>query len=114
MILDKKGSNNVSTHGGVFLGMIPDPKIREEVFEFHPGSSFFCVTEGFYNSVNCLNAAPLPHWVFRALVSTIREELAAPLAEVFFDRVNNQIDFGTRSMESMLSVSVEYLHPFRK
>lgn len=114
-LLDRKRANNVSIHGGVFLGMIPDPKIQEEVFDFPPGSSLFCVTEGFYNSsINCLSAPPQPHWFFRALEGTIGEELHAPLAEVIFDLVNNQVDFGTRALESMLSISVEHLSPSKK
>ncbi|MCC8179648.1 MAG: serine/threonine-protein phosphatase, partial [Planctomycetes bacterium] len=103
----KSATHNLSTHSGMFLGMIPKPKIVVEEADFPNGSSLFCVTEGFYNSVSFLNAPPSVQWFMRALEDTVADRNTVPLAHAVFQRVNQTIDYGNRPVESMVAISVE-------
>ena len=110
MLLDQTGiTKNASTHSGVFLGMIPKPKLTRETFSFSPGDSFFCVTDGFYNSLTGLKAPPQVQWFLRALEDTAKDKPKRPLANAVFDLVNRTVDYGTRPVDSMLALSVEFM-----
>ena len=99
---------NISAPGGLFLGMVPNPKLKDEVYEFLPGQSLFCVTEGFYSSRNCMNVQPQLHWFLRAVETTLEAKRKTPLANAIFDGLDSAADYATRPSESMLALSVEF------
>ncbi len=103
------GIRNVSGAGGLFLGMMPDPEIQDETFDFGPGKSFLCFTEGFYSYRNALNAAHPEHWFTRGLEATLRKRPARPLVNAVFANLNESLNLATvnRSVESMIALSVE-------
>jgi serine phosphatase RsbU (regulator of sigma subunit) len=102
------GARNVSAPGGLFLGMVDKPKIRDEEYEFNPGQSLFCFTEGLYSSRNFLNVSPSIHWFLQAVEATLETRPKLPLARAVFANLGSAADHWTRPEESMLALSVEF------
>lgn len=100
--------NNISAPGGLFLGMAPKPKFREERFDFAPGQALFCVTEGLYSSLNVMNVKPQLHWFLSALETVLESRPKIPLVNAVFANLDSATDFATRPREPMLALSVEF------
>lgn len=105
--------DNISAPGATFLGMVDKPGISDEEYEFKPGQSLLCVTEGFYSSRNVLNVRPQMHWFLESLSAILESKRKKPLANAIFDLVNREADHTARPDESMLAVSVEFLQKKR-
>ena len=99
---------NISSSGGSFLGMVANPGLSDETYDFAPGQSLFCVTEGFYSSRNCMNARPQLHWFLQAVEATLEMKRKAPLANAILDNLDAAGDYATRPSDSMLALSVEF------
>ena len=110
MLLCGPGSaiDNISSQGGLFLGMDSEPDLKDEVYPFEPGQSLFCVTEGFYTSRNCMNVKPQLHWFLQSVATTLELKRKVPLANAIFANLDKASDHATRPTESMLAVSVEF------
>lgn len=104
---------NISAPGATFLGMVDKPGISDEEYDFGPGQSLLCVTEGFYSSRNCMNVRPQMHWFLESLSTLLEDKHKKPLANAIFDLVNREADHTARPDESMLAVSVEFLQKKR-
>lgn len=103
MLFDKEGASlNISTHGGIFLGMAPNPKISLETFDFAPGAALFCATEGVYNSALHDTFPANPRWFHRALLDTAAEKQAIPLVKALFQKT------GDRPTDSFVAISAEF------
>lgn len=101
--------DNISAPGSMFLGMMDKPEISEDEFEFHPGQSIFCVTEGFYSARDRLRHLPQIHWFLECAAAALAAKRRKPLANVVFDMVNRAGDAGIGPDDSMLALSVEFL-----
>lgn len=108
MLLCGDGIANISAPGATFLGMVSDPDFQEDRYDFGPGQSLFCVTEGIYNTQNCLETRPEPRWFQRALETTLKKKRKVPLANALFANLENAGDHGARPADSLLAVSVEF------
>lgn len=100
--------DNISAPGAMFLGMMENPDIHHDEYEFNPGQSLFCVTEGIYSARNCLNARPQLHWFIESVATVLETRRRKPLANAIFDTVNKKHDHGVRPDDSLLAVSVEF------
>lgn len=109
ILLCGPGSNivNISSPGAAFLGMLPKMDVALEEYEFAPGQSLLCLTDGFYSARNVLNARPQLHWFLESLTATLGTRRKKPLANAIFDAVNREADHTARPDDSMLAVSVE-------
>lgn len=101
------GIQDISAPGATFLGMVPNPNIKEEVYPFAPGQSLFCVTEGLYSSRTVFNVKPQLHWFLQAVETTLEMKRKVPLANAVFTNLDEAADYNTRPTDSMLAVSVE-------
>lgn len=100
--------DNISTPGAMFLGMMENPDIHHDEYDFNPGQSLFCVTEGIYSSSNCMNARPQLRWFIESVAMVLESRRRKPLANAIFDLVNRKYDQGVRPDDSMLAISVEF------
>ncbi len=98
---------NLSSVGGVFLGMMENPGIKDETFEFNPGQALLCVTEGFYAAGDCLGGKPQLYWFNRALDRALEMKRKKPLVNAILDYMNASADFPARPLDSLLALSVE-------
>lgn len=99
----------VSAGGSVFLGMLPKPRIKEEEYEFAPGSALFCVTDGLYASRNFFDPDPGIRRLVEALEETAKAKRDMPLASAVFERLAERGDRLARPQESTLAISVEHV-----
>lgn len=102
-----RGIINSSTSGSMFLGMVPRPKVRDETYDFIPGSSLFCVTEGFYTAKNFRNEPSELHGLVRTVGEALERKRRPALANAVFERLEND-DTDTPSPRSMLAISIEH------
>ena len=100
---------NISAPGATFLGMVPKLEFHDDEYEFEPGQSLFCVTEGFYAARDCMNQKPQLRWFLESVATALESKRKKPLANAIFDLVNKTNDFTARPDESMLALSVEFL-----
>lgn len=100
--------DNISAPGSVYLGMVDEPDFHEEEYDFAPGQSLLCVTEGFYSSSNLFNVRPQIHWFLEAVASALGTRRKKPLVNAVMDSVNRNPDHSVRPDDSMLAISVEF------
>ncbi|MDR1520908.1 MAG: serine/threonine-protein phosphatase [Planctomycetota bacterium] len=104
----KTGVKNISASGGLFLGLMENPAIQDETFDFLPGQALLCVTEGFYSTRDKGKAEPQLRWLLQTVENTLefmdyeKDSLATAMAVNLETAVKH-------SPESMLTLSVEFL-----
>jgi sigma-B regulation protein RsbU (phosphoserine phosphatase) len=100
-------ARHISAPGAMFLGMMDAPDIHQGEYDFQPGQSLFCVTEGLHSPDDGQDAAALPRWFMESVAAVLESRRRKPLANAIFDSVNKRGET-PRPYDSLLAVSVEF------
>lgn len=109
IVLGGRGSGvkNISASGGLFLGLLPEPIIQDEVFPFQPGQGILCVTEGFYSVRENSPVRPQLRQLLQAVEMALENRKGGDsLAKSVIDNLDLAADYNPKSM---LALSVEFL-----
>lgn len=98
---------DLSSAGATFLGMVPRPDIHVDEYDFLPGQAFFCVTEGYYASRNCLEVKPQNDCFIQTVRKTLEAKGKKPLANALFDLVGRD-NMDLAEDNPVLALSVEF------
>ncbi|MDR3077353.1 MAG: serine/threonine-protein phosphatase [Planctomycetota bacterium] len=101
------GIKNISASGGLFLGLMREPCLQDEVFPFRPGQGMICVTEGFYSARGDSPVKPQLRQLLQATEIALENRGGGDsLAKSVIDNLDLVADY---SPKSMLALSVEFL-----
>ncbi|MDR1536093.1 MAG: serine/threonine-protein phosphatase [Planctomycetota bacterium] len=101
-----EGIKNISASGGMFLGLMENPRIQDEHFDFKPGQELLCVTEDFYSSRRP-DVRPQLRWFLQTAENVVRfKDADCPLAKAMVADLESSTP---HQPESMLALSVEFL-----
>lgn len=100
--------HNISREGEVFLGMVANLEMREEEYEFKPGSALICATEGIFGITN-RHEQTMPAAEFDQTIEEARRaESSRALVNVALDKIRAAGGYN-HAQNSIAAISVEFL-----
>ncbi|MDR1613610.1 MAG: SpoIIE family protein phosphatase [Planctomycetota bacterium] len=107
-ILRPDSIQTISINHSLFLGMIGDLELREEVYEFNPGSAVFCATEGINTIRDVLDQALPATLITDTVADSLRNKPLKALINEAFERIKVMCDYSPVH-DSIAAISIEFL-----